>query len=253
MDSTPTVTDIPAKFEDPVHDYDAVELTVDKRFANNWQVQTSYRWSRLHGNFEGFFRNDNGQSDPAITSLFDFPTDDPSYTEIGVPQFGFQGDIRYLGALGAGPLPNDRPHQFKVFGNYTFNNGLNFGLGSIFSSGRPLTPLAANPAYDSSGEIPEAPRGSGIQTIDGFKKRTPAEIDVNLQASYPVRFGQRRTDVLLADAFNLFNVRRVRDYDNTTQIGYLTPNPDYGQPTTAQLTSSYQDPFSVRLGVRFEF
>ena len=48
--STPTVTDIPAKFEDPVHDYDAVELTVDKRFANNWQLQTSYRWSRLHGN-----------------------------------------------------------------------------------------------------------------------------------------------------------------------------------------------------------
>ncbi len=28
---------------------------------------------------KGFFRSDNGQSDPAISSLFDFPTNDPSY------------------------------------------------------------------------------------------------------------------------------------------------------------------------------
>ena len=70
-------------FEDAIHDYDAIELTADKRFSNNWGLQTSYRWSRLHGTFEGFFRNDNGQSDPAITSLFDFPTNDPSYAAIG--------------------------------------------------------------------------------------------------------------------------------------------------------------------------
>ena len=251
--STPTVTDISAAFEDPIHDYDAVELIVDKRFSDNWQVQGSYRWSRLHGNFEGFFRNDNGQSDPAITSLFDFPTNDPSYTAVGVPQFGFQGDIRFLGALGAGPLPNDRPHQVKVYGNYTWDMGLNLGIGTTFGSGRPLTAFAANPAYDSSGEIPEGPRGSGIQTIDGFKTRTPAEVDFNLQASYPLRFGQRRL-VLVADAFNLFNVQRVREYDQNTQIGYLTPNPDFGQPANPNTgVSGYQDPFALRFGVRFEF
>ena len=87
----------------------------------------SYRWSRLHGSFEGFFREDNGQSDPGITSLYDFPTNDPSYTAIGGPQFGYQGDIRYLGALGAGPLPLDRPHQFKIVGNRAFDNGLSAG------------------------------------------------------------------------------------------------------------------------------
>ena len=69
-------------------------------FSNNWSLQASYRWSRLRGTFEGFFRDDNGQSDPGITSLYDFPTNDPSYTAIGVPQFGYQGDIRFLGALG---------------------------------------------------------------------------------------------------------------------------------------------------------
>ena len=51
--------------------------------ANNWSVLASYRWSRLRGNFEGFYRDDNGQSDPGISSLYDFPTNDPTYTSIG--------------------------------------------------------------------------------------------------------------------------------------------------------------------------
>ncbi len=124
---TPTAGDLGAAFEKPIHNYDAVEFTLDRRFANNWGVQASYRWSRLRGTFEGFYRDDNGQSDPGITSLFDFPTNDPSYTAIGVPQFGFRGDIRFLGKLGEGPLPLDRPHQVKVYGNYAFNFGLNAG------------------------------------------------------------------------------------------------------------------------------
>src|SRR5262249_57276535 len=113
----------------------------------------------------------NGQSDPGITSLYDFPTNDPSYTSIGVPQFGYQGDIRYLGQSGI--LPLDRPHQVKVFGNYLFPMGLSLGAGLDLSSGAPLTPLAANPVYTNGGEIPPAPRGSGIQTIAGLKHGTP--------------------------------------------------------------------------------
>jgi hypothetical protein len=86
-----------------------------------------------------------------------------------------------------------------------------------------------------------------------FRKRTQTEIDFNLQASYPVRFGERRL-VLLADMFNVFNLQRVRDYDFTTETGWLAPNPDYGQPINPNLlTSGYQDPFHLRFGVRFEF
>ena len=90
----------------------ASKLTLNRRFSDNWSVLASYRWSRLRGNFEGFYRDDNGQSDPGITSLYDFPTNDPSYTAIGVPQFGYRGDIRYLGPDGI--LPLDRPQQFKA-------------------------------------------------------------------------------------------------------------------------------------------
>ena len=76
----------------------------------------SYRWSRLRGNFEGFYREDNGQSDPGISSLYDFPTNDPTYTSIGTA-LGYPGDIRYLNDPN-GILPLDRPNQGKLFGNY---------------------------------------------------------------------------------------------------------------------------------------
>ena len=86
-----------ARFDDPVHTYHAVEVTLNRRVADHWSVMTSYRWSRLRGNFDGFYRDDNGQSDPGWTSLYDFPTNDPSYTAIGGPRFGYEGDIRFLG------------------------------------------------------------------------------------------------------------------------------------------------------------
>src|SRR5260370_23319450 len=54
--------------------YRALEFTATKRFTNNYQFIASYVFSSLIGNYEGLFRNDNGQSDPNITSLFDLHT-----------------------------------------------------------------------------------------------------------------------------------------------------------------------------------
>jgi outer membrane receptor protein involved in Fe transport len=242
-----------AHFEDPIHHYDAVELTADKRFSNNWSLQSSYRWSRLWGNFEGFYRNDNGQSDPAISSLFDFPTDDPAYTQIGVPQFGYRGDIRYLGKLGAGPLPNDRTHQVKVYGTYSIPFGLNLGLGVNLSSGMPLTAMAANPNYASPGEIPMTPRGAGFETVDGFKKRTPWEQSINAHVDYALGGNVRRI-VLLMDVFNLGNLQHVTSYNYYYEYpSFGTVNPDFGQIGNPVTRVGYQAPQQIRVGARFEF
>lgn len=249
-----TVNNVGA-FENVVHKYDSVELTANKAFANNWSMFASYRWSKLKGNFEGFFRNDNGQSDPAISSLFDFPTNDPSYTQIGTPQFGYQGDIRYLGcSLGCGQLPNDRTHQFKVYGSYAFS-ALNLGVGFNAGSGKPLTALAANPNYDSGGEIPTGVRGSGINSADGFAERSPLETQIDLHADYTVKFGGQRL-ILLADVFNLTNRQEATDYDNWTQRTFSAgENLNYGLPTAGgnAAQTSYQNPRQVRLGARFEW
>ena len=255
--STPileSATFLGARFDDPIHKYQALEFTLNRRFTTNWTMLSSYRWSRLRGNFEGFYRDDNGQSDPGITSLYDFPTNDPSYTAIGVPQFGYRGDIRFLGQNGI--LPLDRPHQVKVFGNYLFPIGLSLGAGLDLSSGAPLTPLAANPNYTNGGEIPEGPRGSGIQTIDGFKTRTPFQSLVSLQASYQFRLGGTRNFTVLADVFNLFNTQTVLMYDQWTQLTGPADNPDFGKPVTQVLGGAppqFQTPRQVRFGARFFF
>jgi hypothetical protein len=257
-ENTPTAGDFGAAFEKPIHRYDAVEVTADRRFADRWGVQASYRWSRLWGTFEGAYRDDNGQSDPGITSLFDFPTNDPSYTAIGVPEFGFRGDIRFLGKLGEGPLPLDRRHQIKLFGTYAFPMGVNAALGIQMSSGKPLTPLAANPNinYQNGGEIPECPRGCGFETVDGFKERTPFMTDISGHVDYSLRFTGNRRIVFLADVFNLFNTHTVLDYDNFTETTFGAPNPNFGQPTTSVLggnPAQIQTPRQIRLGARFEF
>ena len=249
-------------FEDPVHIYDAVELTVDKRFSDHWGLLGSYRWSRLKGNYEGFFRADNGQSDPAITSLFDFPTNDPSYAAVGVPEYGFRGDIRYLGdSLGRGPLPNDRTHQIKVYATRAFG-GLTLGLGWNAGSGRVLTPLAANPRYNNSGEIPESVRGGGIETVSvsgcgqcgGFRRRSPFETSVDLHADFTLHIGTPRL-VLLADAFNLLDRQTPTAYDTATEQALGVVNRNYGYPANGAgaFATSYQAPRQIRLGARLEW
>jgi hypothetical protein len=239
-------------FDNAVHKYHAVEFTLNRRFSDKWSALTSYRWSRLRGNFEGFYRDDNGQSDPGISSLYDFPTNDPTYVGIGGAQLGYSGDIRYLGLSGI--LPLDRPHQVKVYGNYAFDLGLNIGVGFNVSSGKPLTNLAANPNYNNGGEIPVTARGGGIQTIDGFKTRSPFENQLDLQASYSLSLGGARRLTVLADVFNVFNTRRTIDYDNWSELNFQVPNPDFGKPISQVVSGPmYQAPLGIRLGARFAF
>jgi hypothetical protein len=240
-----------AHFDDPVHKYNSLEFTLNRR-VTSWSAMASYRYSRLRGNFEGFYRDDNGQSDPGISSLYDFPTNDPSYAPFYAAQHS--GDIRFLGDHN-GILPLDRPHQVKLYANRTWG-GFNLGTGVNLSSGKPLTPMAANPNYGSSGEIPVAARGTGIQTIDGFKKRTPFESQVDLQAAYALRMAGERRVTLLADIFNLFNERRVLNYNQNTQLNNGPTDPDFGKPISTIFAGNppqFQVPLSLRVGVRYEF
>jgi hypothetical protein len=244
-----------AFFEDPVHRYDALVVTAQKSFSSNWSLFASYRWSRLRGNYEGFYRSDNGDSAPVLGSLFDFPTNDPSYTEIGVPQFGYRGDIRYQGTtLGAGALPNDRPHQLKLYGAYAWR-GLTTGLALRAGSGAPLTALAANPYYGTPGEIPETLRGAGIQTLDGFRRRGPAEVILDLHLDYAFKLGRTRRLLLIADVFNLLNSRDPLTYDTYTEAEFGVPNPDFGTPAAfgGSQQTAFETPRQVLLGARFQW
>ena len=90
-------------FPKAVRDYDALELTFDKRLSDRWSARASYTLSRLYGNYPGLSQTDeNGRTSPNVGRSFDYPL--MAFDGIGEPVLG--------------RLPTDRPHQFKVQANY---------------------------------------------------------------------------------------------------------------------------------------
>ena len=101
-----------------------------------------------------------------------------------------------------------------------------------------------------------AARGTGIQTIDGFKTRTPFESQVDFQAAYVVKSSGTRKVTFLAEVFNLLNERLVTSYDQNTELSSAVDNPDFGKPVNSLLSGTppqFQAPRAVRLGIRIEF
>jgi hypothetical protein len=255
----PVIPDLPGlptgiSEERPNRRYDAIEVTANKAFSNHWSLIASYRYSKLQGNYEGFYNSPINQADPGLSTLFDFPVDDPSYREIGGPEFGFQGDIRYQGcALGCGILPNDRPHQVKIAGQYSFES-VNVGVVLNAGSGRPLTGLYANPLYGTI-EIPDNPRGSGIQTVDGLLRRTPFEFLVDARLDYTFKIGKSRRLLLSIDVVNVLDNQNPTAYDVYHDLAFQVPNPNFGEPVDGggSVLPSFRTPRQVRLGLRFEW
>jgi hypothetical protein len=228
----PGADGVPDGFPDPVHNYRAVEIELNKRFSKNWQLISNWRIAKLQGNFEGHFRNDNGQTDPAISSLFDFTAGD----------FGLLGD-----QFAVGPLNTDRKHIVNIYGSYAFGDtalgrkvrGLNLGGGLHMESGVPISEFLAHPVYLNMGEIPVGGRGK--------LGRTAFYTGLDLHVNYPWSLGERLKLSTIADFFNVTNNRRVRlpNQNRESTAGQL--NPDFGQPFY------FHTPFSMRLGVKLEF
>jgi hypothetical protein len=209
-------------------------LTATKRFTNNYQFIASYVFSSLIGNYEGLFRNDNAQTDPNITSLFDL---------VGLLNNSY------------GRLPNDRPHQLKFDGSYRTPFKLLIGASFRAQSGIPFNAAIPDPAgIYGNNEGFLVPRGTAINPVTG-KSRSPATYNLDLNAYYPIQLGENRQLRFTADWFNVFNSQRAIVEDITLRINSGISganniqffNPFYGEGLV------FQFPSSLRLGVKFQF
>ncbi len=227
-------------FPQPERSYRAIEFELNKRFSAGWQVLANYRYAMLTGNYEGHYRNDNDQEDPAISSLFDFTAG----------EFGLLGD-----QFAVGPLNTERRHIANIYGSYALGErgftkyvkGLNLGAGIRLESGVPLSEFLAHPVYLSPGEIPIGGRGS--------LGRTPFFAQFDLHADYPFRITERINMTFVGDFFNVTNNQRIRLNDQFRESTAGQINPDFGQPAAqaTKLNLGYHLPFSMRLGLRFDF
>jgi hypothetical protein len=111
-----------------VRDYDAFEITLDRRLSGRWAARAAYTWSRLSGNYSGLAQSDeDGRVAPNVGGVFDVPI--RSFDERAQPVYG--------------NLATDRPHQVKVQGLYIWPFGTSVGAAWYGANGIPRTREAA--------------------------------------------------------------------------------------------------------------
>lgn len=207
------------RFPKPTRIYKALELTVDKRFSNNWQMGGSYVLSRLHGNYEGLFSNDNGQLDPNITSKYDIPS---------------------LLENAYGLLPNDRTHVLKLYGSYSFPWGLDLSGNFQLQSGTPISKLGADDAYGLN---------EGFCATRGTAGRTPTIWTIDVGARY--HFKLWKSDLgFRVDILNLTNNQKTTTVDqtyNTESTADVQTYPYFGMET------EHQRARRVRFAIQWNF
>jgi hypothetical protein len=226
---TGTPLDEPVDFPEAERDFQGIEISMVKRFSNNWQAYASLLWSELEGNYEGLYSRDNRQIDPNITSKFDLP------------------DL-LLNAYGM--LQNDREWQFKAFGSYHFDFGLVTGVNMHFLTGNPVSKLGAHPLYGLDERF-VTPRGTEGRTEDW--------LNFDLHMSYPFNIGDFRLEAML-DIFNLFDEQVAVEVDNRwTVYGPGDEDDAPGGDINAQTNDTwgeplvYSPPRNIRFGIKFSW
>ena len=230
----------PDGFANPIRKYQEFVVEFARNMKNNWQARANFRYARLFGNYEGFFRNDNGQSDPGISSLFDF-------TNGGIALLG--------GQTTPGLLNTDRRMVANIDVSYLINEktpfvraakGLNVGANVRGLSGTPLSAFTSHPIYSDVGEVPDGTRGS--------KGVLPSTRQLDMHADYPVKLRENATLKFAFDAFNVTDSKFVTAKNQNLDTSIGVANPDYNKPGNGTYYSAgFQAPFYARASVKFEF
>jgi hypothetical protein len=235
-------------------DYTAVELSWNRRFADNWQARVGYTWSELEGNYPGLASSDEfGRTSPNTNRLFDYLHN----------SFDDSASAVY------GPLNTDRTHQVDAQFVYRFGWGTSVGLNQYYGSGTPISSRA-----DYAG-VPFFYNG---RESDGT---TDDLTQTDLLISHPFQIGNFTLEASL-NVINLFDedtellldpspsdddlctaipgCDRTQEYffnhapfNTEALLDPAAANPYYKQPNVSDsfVGSPYQTRRTLRLGLKF--
>ncbi len=231
----------PDGYPNPTRIYQAIEIEVNKAMSHNWSLIANWRISRLFGNFEGAYRNDNGQNDPGISSLYDLTP-------------GVLGALGYQ--LTPGPLNADRLNVIHIFPTYIFDKGILKGFvitpGVNIQSGVPLTTLSAQQDYGNPGEVPLYGRGD--------LGRSPVTGTVDLHLDYPWQISETKSVHFAIDMMNIANSKTNLLINQNVDLSFGVNNSDFqapgfgaGNAAGQNLILGFVQPFSARFHVSFNF
>jgi len=195
-------------------DYDAVELTIDKKLSNKWQMATSYVWSHARG----LLGTSSGDSS-AVTSFFSNPN-------------------VHVNAYGRSSL--DRKHQFKFHG--TWQAPWDIFLSGFFRylSGLPYTRTIRSQDFGL-----RLPQGNvAVLAEEKGSRELPALIILDLRLEKAFNLGGGRGKLgFMVDMFNVLNANTTTGLETTSS----SPAIQFERMT------SITDPRIIRLGVRYQF
>jgi hypothetical protein len=236
----------------PVRDYDALELSFDRRFAGNWSLRAYYTLGRLWGNYSGLVSSDeqNGFSDP-LDPVFGGPRLAPNIGrafDSVATMYDSSGEPVY------GRLATDRTQQLRAQFLYSFDFGLSLGVTQYIGSGVPISTI---------GLIRDGhfyPYGRGDLGDTPWLTQT----DLSLWQ----RFDLGRLDFSIGlTVLNLFDEETVlrrwthrqlqalplTDEEFFAGFDYEALVETVDQDTAYNLPDSYQQPRRIRLTLKLEF
>lgn len=130
--------------------YDALQISVNRRIADAWFYGGSYVWSRLFGNYAGLANSDEVHTPAEGLAYAAGQMQGGSLARLGTNAnknwdlFDTMWDAH--GNLDPqGRLATDRPHVLKLYGSYMAPFGTQFGLNIFAGSGTPLTTYVNDP------------------------------------------------------------------------------------------------------------
>jgi len=197
----------------PKRQYDALEVSFERRFSKNWFGSANYTLSRLYGNYSGLANSDEIQTPTTgITSKTAQQQEGSIARQGSNSHTGWDIDEILWDAHGnldvLGRLPTDRPHVVKLYGAYQFGMGTQIGAFFYGGSGTPISTQVV-------GQDQYAPLVNGR----GDMGRTPVLTRTDLLLSHELSLADRKRLRLELNVQNIFNQKTATHIFNYLNKG----------------------------------
>jgi hypothetical protein len=255
----------------PSRVYNAMELSITRRFSNRWFASASYVLSRLEGNYPGLSNTDEVRTPTLGITYSNAQNSAGSVVRNGdAASRAWDLDEVLWDSHGhldpRGPLPTDRTHVGKLYGSYSFKWGTEIAANFYAGSGTPLStyawtintiPIFVNGRGDLGRTQPltqtDLMVAHEFKVAEGKVLRLEANvINVFNQKTSRHRFVDLNRQQRTSSQMNLKAVNLAQGYDYNAAIrssadGARAYDPRFG------LTDLFNPGFTGRLGVKFTF
>jgi hypothetical protein len=264
--------------------YDALELSLTRRFSDRYFFNASYVFSRLNGIYGGIANTDEirtpttgggfGPSQQQNTQITRQGTSAGRAWDLDEYMFDAHGN-----PYGTGPLPSDRPHVFKLYGAYDFKFGTQVGLNFFAQSGTPLSTYAyttdrVRMMVEGRGDMGRTPVLNQTDLLVGHEFKITESKRVRFEFNMINLFNQKTARHIynclnydcvngqVASGMNMSNVNLFEGFDYNALIKASTNGQAYFSGTPGALNpfdprygkaDLWNPGFQARLGLKFVF